>query len=177
MAGAVILVVVVALCVHLPWDCLWRRQRSEHDVSCPITDSEKRICGKCMLHRDATKTMTYSEKPHQASVTMATSDRHYRASSGNLYSQVDILNSYYAFSMLISYKSSGQWSKNELKDWVTITDFLSVWPRDWLLTNQLNKLTAHLNDRASDRLSDQWLNDRLWVSLKNDELLARFAID
>ncbi|PFX18212.1 hypothetical protein AWC38_SpisGene17432 [Stylophora pistillata] len=46
------------------------------------------MCGKCMLHRnETTNTMTYSEKPHHASVTMATSNKHHRASSGSFYSQ------------------------------------------------------------------------------------------
>ncbi|XP_078342503.1 uncharacterized protein LOC144628294 isoform X2 [Oculina patagonica] len=83
-----VLLIVVALCVYAPCGCQWKRHRNEFDVSCPITASQKGMCGKCYLHRNATtKTMTYEERPHHVSVTMATNDSHHRQSSGNYSSQ------------------------------------------------------------------------------------------
>lgn len=92
VSTVLVLLVVVALCVYAPCGCLWKRHRSEFDVNCPITASQKGMCGKCYLHSNAsTKTMTYKERPHHVSVTMATNDSHHRPSSGNYSSQVNII--------------------------------------------------------------------------------------
>ena len=92
LSTVVILLIVVALCVYAPCGCLWKRHRSEFDVNCPITASQKGMCGKCYLHKNATtKTMTYEERPHHVSVTMATNDSHHCPSSGNLSSQEKII--------------------------------------------------------------------------------------
>ena len=89
VSGVVVLLVVVSLCVHAPCGCLWRRHRNEHDVSCPIAGSNKGMCGKCFLHNSTTtKTMTYKERPHHVSVTMASNDGYHRQSSGEYSSQV-----------------------------------------------------------------------------------------
>lgn len=92
VSGVIVLVAVVALCVYAPCGCLWRRHRSEHDVSCPIAGSRKGMCGKCFLHSNATtKTMTYEERPHNVSVTMASNGSYQRPNSGDYSSQVKIV--------------------------------------------------------------------------------------
>lgn len=92
VATIIILLFVVALCVYAPCGCLWRRYRSDFDVNCPITASQKGMCSKCYLHSNAaTKKMTYEERPHHVNVTMATNDRQHRPSSGNFSTQVNII--------------------------------------------------------------------------------------
>ena len=89
VSAVLVLLVVAALCVYAPCGCLWKRPRSEVDVNCPITTSEKGMCGNCYLHRNATtKTMTYEERPHHVNITMASNVRHHRPSSGDYSSQV-----------------------------------------------------------------------------------------
>ncbi|KAJ7379374.1 hypothetical protein OS493_016611 [Desmophyllum pertusum] len=88
VSAVLVLLVVAALCVYAPCGCLWKRPRSEVDVNCPITTSEKGMCGNCYLHRNATtNTKTYEERPHHVSVTMASNVRHHRPSSGDYSSQ------------------------------------------------------------------------------------------
>ena len=91
VSGVVVLLIVVTLCVYAPCGCLWRRNRTEIDVSCPIAGSHKGMCGKCFLRsRGTTKTMTYEERPHHVTVNMISSERRNRPSSDDYSSRVSV---------------------------------------------------------------------------------------
>lgn len=88
-SGFVVLLVVVALCIHAPCECLWRRHRNEH-FNCPIARSKGGMCGKCYVNNSAkTTTLTYKENPHKVCVTMASNGSYHRPNSGEYASQVN----------------------------------------------------------------------------------------
>lgn len=88
-SGFVLLLVVVALCIHAPCECLWRRHRNEH-FNCPIARSKGGMCGKCYVNNSATTTtLTYKENPHKVCVTMASNGSYHRPNSGEYTSQVN----------------------------------------------------------------------------------------
>ena len=88
-SGFVVLLVVVALCIHAPCECLWRRHRNAH-FNCPIARSKGGMCGKCYVNNSATTTtLTYKENPHKVCVTMASNGSYHRPNSGEYASQVN----------------------------------------------------------------------------------------